>query len=453
MNSLPVIGIFDIGKTNKKFFLFDDQYRVVCERTTRITELTDEDGFPCEDLEHLKNFVLDSLREIQAGKEFDLKTINFSAYGASLVYLGENGKPLAPLYNYLKPFPERLSQQFYRQYGGEDTFSMKTASPVLGSLNSGMQLYRFKYENEAAFAKLGHVLHLPQYLSHLLTGGYYSDMTSIGCHTGLWDFSRKEYHEWVHRENLQDFLPPVVAGDRIFPAASIVGNIKAGIGLHDSSAALIPYLMECKEPFLLISTGTWSISLNPFNETPLSLDELKKDCLCYIQSDGRPVKASRLYAGPVYEKQLERIASFFGQRVEKYGGMEYDKEIEQALGFSPELRVGGRGLDTFSKKELSDFKNDTEAYHQLMIDLVHAQVYSTKLVLDQSPVRQIFVDGGFSSNKIFMNLLAVAFPGLEVYAASVPMASALGAALVIEKCWNANASGKKLVELMRYTSA
>jgi sugar (pentulose or hexulose) kinase len=452
MNAQPVIGIFDIGKTNKKFFLFDEQYQVIRERTTRIAELMDEDGFPCEDLEQLKEFVFDSLREIQADKKFNLQAINLSTYGASLVYLGEDGKSLTPLYNYLKPYPEKLSRQFYREYGGEEMFSMQTASPVLGSLNAGMQLYRFKYRNAKKFAKLKRVLHLPQYLSYLLTGEYYSEMTSIGCHTGLWDFSRHKYHEWVTREKLNDFFPLIVEGDSTFPASLLPEKVRVGIGLHDSSAALIPYLTGFTSPFLLISTGTWSISLNPFNETPLELDELKKDCLCYIQSNGKPVKASRLHAGLEHERQLERIASFFGQRVEKYGSMEYVPGMASTLKINPHAGVAGSGLSAFSQRDLSDFKNDEEAYHQLMIDLVNAQSRSTELVLRNSPVLQIFVDGGFSSNKIYMHLLAAAFPGLEVYAASIPRASALGAALVMEKSWSSGTSPKNLVELNRYSS-
>ena len=56
MSALPVIAIFDIGKTNKKLFLFDENYKIVFEKSARFTETTDEDGFPCENLEKLKTF-------------------------------------------------------------------------------------------------------------------------------------------------------------------------------------------------------------------------------------------------------------------------------------------------------------------------------------------------------------------------------------------------------------
>ena len=84
MNPLPVIAIFDIGKTNKKLFLFDESYRIVFEKSAQFAEVLDEDGFPCENLESLELFVFDSLKEIFSIPEFEIVAVNFSAYGASL---------------------------------------------------------------------------------------------------------------------------------------------------------------------------------------------------------------------------------------------------------------------------------------------------------------------------------------------------------------------------------
>ena len=39
---LPVILIFDIGKTNKKVFLFDEDYNIVFEKTEILPEIKDE---------------------------------------------------------------------------------------------------------------------------------------------------------------------------------------------------------------------------------------------------------------------------------------------------------------------------------------------------------------------------------------------------------------------------
>lgn len=285
-----VIAIFDVGKTNKKLLLFDEQYKVVFERIAKFPEIGDEDGFPCENLESLRSSVFDSLSEGIRNKEFNITAVNFSGYGASFVYLDEHGDAIAPLYNYLKPFDEKLLDQFYSTYGGKESFSQRTASPILGNLNSGMQLYRLKYEKPALFAHIHQALHLPQYLAYLVSGKKYSDMTSIGCHTNLWDFTQNQYHEWVTREGIAGKLAPVIASHATEQSNFAGHSLQCGVGLHDSSAALIPYLVNFKEPFLLISTGTWCITLNPFNYAVLTQEELQQDCLCYLQYNGKPVK-------------------------------------------------------------------------------------------------------------------------------------------------------------------
>src|SRR5690606_22915825 len=177
------------------------------------------------------------------------------------------------------------------------------------------------------FERVHCALHLPQYLSFLVSGRLCSDMTSIGCHTHLWDFVKNEYHEWVPREGIVDKLEPLAPADEVFQASFPGNGYGVGVGLHDSSAALIPYLVSFHEPFALISTGTWCITLNPFNHTPLTKEELDADCLCYMHYKGTPVKASRLFAGYEHEQQVKRIAEHFGQSTTKYRGMGYNRDI------------------------------------------------------------------------------------------------------------------------------
>ncbi|MDB5142932.1 MAG: rhamnulokinase [Mucilaginibacter sp.] len=454
MKPTPVIAIFDVGKTNKKLFLFDENYKIVYERSARFIEIEDEDGFPCENLESLRSSVFDSLNEVSKLKEFDIKAVNFSTYGASLVFVDEAGNPLTPLYNYLKPFPEELNRQLYHQYGGEDQFALATASPILGSLNSGLTLYRLKKENPEVFRRLKYALHLPQYLSFLLSGQFYSDITSIGCHTAMWDFNKNGYHEWIKKEGLLSKLAPVLPADKVFKTVFNDYNYPVGIGLHDSSAALIPYQVSFNEPFVLISTGTWCISMNPFNHSPLTTSELQSDCLCYLEYHGNPVKSSRLFAGHEHEQQVKRIAGYFNQDVIKFRTISFNPELIVKLRSNiPQTKPSDHLLKEsfFRDMDLSVFENETEAYHQLILDLVYQQVHSTGLVLKSTPVKRIFVDGGFSKNAVYMNLLANTFNGLEVYAASMAQATAIGAAMAIHQSWNNKSLPGDIIELKYYS--
>ncbi|HQF48782.1 carbohydrate kinase [Flavobacterium alvei] len=449
---MNVVAIFDIGKTNKKVFLFNENYQIVWEKSVILAETVDEDGFPCENIVELSQWVADRLTELKELKEYVLKAINFSTYGASFVYLDEQGKSLTPLYNYLKPYPETLLENFYPKYKGKKKFAVKTASPILGSLNSGMQIYRLKEEKPELFAKVKYCLHLPQYLSSVLTHHYFTDITSIGCHTGLWNFKKMKYHKWVTNEGIIDKLPPI---QNVEETIKIENEISVGIGLHDSSSALIPYTINFTEPFVLLSTGTWSISLNPFNDTPLTSEELKKDCLCFLQNKRIPVKAARLFAGNTHEVQSKRISDHFNLPKDFYKEITYNKDIIADLRITNFKEISlnkDRYIEKcpFENRNLDNFKNYEIAYHQLIMDIIAQQVLSTKLVIHNSPVKKVFVDGGFSKNSIFMNLLAQAFPEMEVYAASMAQASALGAALSVHSSWNPKPIQNDLIDLKFY---
>lgn len=443
-----VIAIFDVGKTNKKLFLFDEKYNKVFEETIQLKETVDEDGDTCENLSLLTEWVRDSFKKLMLLPGFEIKAVNFSAYGASFVHMMEEGKNLLPLYNYLKPYPKNLQDEFYNTYGGEKKIAKETASPVSGNLNSGLQLYRVKKQQPAIFETILTSLHLPQYLSFLITNQQFSDITSIGCHTSLWDFEKHTYHDWVYKESIDKKLAPVKKGDETVEVFFEEQKFIAGIGLHDSSAALIPYLLNFIEPFILISTGTWCISLNPFNNTTLTEDELNNDCLCYIQYQGLPVKANRLFAGYEHEQQIQKLAQHFSKPADYYKQVSYDEAMIKKF---KQQTYSTNSSNQFAPLFFDSFDNYEEAYHQLMTNIIERQLASTKMILKNTNVKRMFVDGGFSKNPIFMNLMAQAFPQIEVFAASMSQATAMGAALAIHHKWNNQPIPGDLIELKMYT--
>jgi sugar (pentulose or hexulose) kinase len=263
----------------------------------------------------------------------------------------------------------------------------------------------------------------------------------------------------VAEEGIAEKLAPILPYDKVLPAAFPGNDYGVGIGLHDSSAALIPYQVSFQEPFVLISTGTWCISLNPSNDTPLTVTELQNDCLCYMHYQGKPVKASRLFAGQEHEDQVKQIAAHFNQNTLYFRTVEFNPEVIAGLQKKEDNRmddIPAKRLMTqslFSQKDLSSFSSAEEAYHQLIIDIVRQQRLSTQHVIEGTSVKRIFVDGGFSKNSVYMNLLATAFPGMEVFAASMSQATAMGTALALHRTWNKKSLPNDIIELKYYALA
>ncbi len=433
----PVTAIFDIGKTNKKLFLFSKETKVVYEKSEILPETIDDDGFACEDIELLEKWVKETFHQAISDKRFSITKLNFSAYGASLVHLDKAGKRIAPLYNYLKPIPSSISEYFYQQYNGKSIFSATTASPPMGMLNSGLQLLWLKKEKPVLFEQIDCSLHLPQYLSYLFTGKKCNELTSIGCHTALWDFVEDSFHEWVQDEDMEGLFPPVAPYTKSTKVTIFSTSITCGIGLHDSSSALIPYLKKHQEPFILLSTGTWNIALNPFSKEPLTVEELNNDCLSYLSYQGDPIKASRLFFGNEHDYQVARLNQYFKKEKGYFKTVKYNPSLASSTPakFIPSTMETVTGHLENSKSEwaLSEFNNFEQAYHQLLLALVEYQVKAIKLAKGTTAIKTLFVDGGFAHNTIFIALLKQQLKGLHIIPSDTPNASALGAFLLMNR--------------------
>ncbi len=451
-----IIAVFDIGKTNKKLLLFDEAYQLVWEETASFEETTDEEGFPCEDIAILTAWILRHTQLLIESKTYELKAVNFSTYGASVVYLDKDGKLLAPLYNYLKPYPEALLQRFLESHGSKEQIALETSSPVMGHLNAGLQLYWFKHERPELYKKLHTVLHFPQYLSLQLTGRSIAEMTNVGCHSAMWNFVKGDYHQWLNQEGISSHLQQVVTGNEAVVVKTDSGKaLTVGIGLHDSSAAIVPYLLSFTEPFVIVSTGTWTISLNPFNQQLPGNDELNRGCLSYLTYDGKAVKVSMLFSGHDHNEQVLRIADYFRADAGHLQSLSYDSRWINEENFEPIINGNYEAASptdpcVFHLRPMSNFQSASHAYHRLIADLIARQVNAITSVMNGGGIKKMYVDGGFCKNKIYMQLLTNAFPQIEVYASSMKQGTALGAALAIHKKWNDKKLPHSLIELKHW---
>ncbi len=430
-----VIAIFDIGKTNKKILLFNYDLKLISEIEGKFDQIKDDDGFECDNIEFIEKWIRESILGLLGSEKYELTAVNFTTYGATLAYLDEHGKRLTPIYNYLKPIPDNIPNELYKKYGGKDEFCRRTASPALGMLNSGLQALWLKRIKPEIFNKVKYVLHFPQYLSYCLTGKIFSEHTSVGCHTAMWDFDNSAYHPWIKDEDLDLPLPTDIGS--LTEIKMGVKKLKIGKGIHDSSASLAPYFAGSKGNFLLVSTGTWCINMNPFNSEKLTASQLSKDCLCYLSITQQPVKSSRLFLGHFHDSLSKVMSENFKVPENSYKNVKPDfnlvsslknKYKDRGIFFKPEpdSREINKNID------FSLFKSFDEGYHQLMIELCNLTIEAINLVIpSDDKIENIYITGGFSKNELFVKMIASAYPSKKIYTSEINNATALGAALVI----------------------
>jgi L-fuculokinase len=426
-----IYAVFDIGKTNKKLILFDEDRQIIDEQQHVCTDALDDDGFVCDHLPRLTQWVQDHWKELRNHPHYTVKGVNFTAYGASFVHLDAEGQPVLPLYNYLKPMPEEISKKFYDMLAqSPEELAAETCSPQMGMLNSGMQLFWLKHAKPEQYARIHTSLHLPQYMSYLVSGEKFSDFTSVGCHTNLWDFEQGQYHDWVRREGIDEKLAPLTK-DSI---ASVVDGIMVGVGMHDSSAAVMPYLAETDEPFVLVSTGTWSVTINPFNSQPLTPELLRRDSLSFLTPRGQPMRAARVFLGREHDYQVQRIAAHFHVKPDFYHSLVLARPYDEAsASFKPACMAGTGPFpdEPAAEWDITGFRTASDAYQHLMHGLINLLLESIHLVWQGEKI--IYVDGGFARNPLFMQTLSWNFPKAEIRTLEVPQATALGALVHLEQ--------------------
>lgn len=433
----PVVLIFDIGKTNKKLFLFNKNFEIVYQKFIRFEEVVDDDNYPCDDIEAIENWIKSEVDLIQSKGEFQIKAINFSTHGATLMYLDKNGNRVTPLYNYLKPLDFDFSS-FYDTYGGKQKFSRKTASPAYGMLNSGLQMYWLKNTKPQHWEKVEAILHFPQYLSYLFSGEITSDFTSIGAHTAIWNFDDMTYHDWLAKENIN--LPQPKSGTEASMTTINGQQVAIGMGLHDSTSSIIPLLEEShgdKREFVLLSTGTWIITMNPFSKEVLTTEQLENDCLCYLTPDKKQIKSSMQFLGKVHEVNSEALAKHFDVLENHYLELELNKNLcknliqkNESTFFPHKIPDNWRG--DFSN--IDSFDTYEQAYYQLIYEITIRVCKAVNLILDTgSNLEIIYISGGFNKNKMFVEYLDLMLPKKEIIFTQSDNASALGAAMLMRE--------------------
>jgi sugar (pentulose or hexulose) kinase len=445
VKSTQVIAIFDIGKTNKKLLLFDASLKLVYQHEQKLPVIADEDGFECDDMPRMAAWMKESMAELVEKQEYEIKALNFTTYGASLMHLDAAGNALTPVYNYLKPMPAGVMEGFYDRYGGVEEFSRNTASPALDMLNSGLQILWLKRARPEVFKKINCTLHFPQYAAYLFTRKLTSEYTSIGCHTAMWDFDNRCYHAWLSDEGIR--LPQPEGNSGVTDVGINGKSVKTGIGIHDSSASLVPYFKGTHEEFILISTGTWCIFMNPFNTEPLTTAQLRRDSLCYMSINQQQVKSSRLFLGHIHDVNLERINTHFGVEGNRYKKVVADKALCRSKLQANKHVFFTQGVPedyVDANADLAAFSSFEEAYHQFVFDLVGLGMESLKLIIPaRDNTKTVFISGGFARNELFTGFLASMLPGKKVVTSEIDNATALGAAMVVYE----SAFGREVPEM------
>ncbi|MEJ0011703.1 MAG: FGGY family carbohydrate kinase [Bauldia sp.] len=293
-------AVIDIGKSNAKLALVADNGATLRILTTANAVLHDG-PYPHYDVDGLWRWILAGLRDFTALA--DVATVSITTHGACFALLAGDALAL-PVLDYEHDGPESLRADYTRARG---EFS-ETLSPDLpNGLNAGRQIYWQSRTFPTEFAKVDAILPYPQYWAWRLTGAKAAEVTSLGCHTDLWNPGARAYSRLAEREGWSELFPPLanawdVVGT-ILPAVATATGLalatRVVAGIHDSNASLWPHLLARPQPFAVLSTGTWMVVFAPGGSLA-GLDP-ERDCLANVDPLGRAVPSARFMAGREFE--------------------------------------------------------------------------------------------------------------------------------------------------------
>ncbi len=296
------VAVIDIGKTNAKLALVDTSDLSETAVVTRPNTVLQAPPYPHFDVEGIWAFLLDALGQFH--DRHGIGAISVTTHGASGALLAADGTLAAPVLDYEHTGPESMAEE----YDALRPAFEETGSPRLPmGLNLGAQFHWQFSQDHALHERTAAIVTYPQYWGHRLTGKLACDVSSLGCHTDLWNPFEARFSSLVDRLDIADKIAPARKSTDVL--GTLLPDITARTGLdpdtpvlcgvHDSNASLLPHVMQREPPFSVVSTGTWVIVMTIGGARP-DLDP-RRDTLLNVNALGAPVPSARFMGGREYE--------------------------------------------------------------------------------------------------------------------------------------------------------
>jgi sugar (pentulose or hexulose) kinase len=288
--------------------------------------------------------------------------------------------------------------------------------------------------------------------------------TYIGCHTYLWDQLENKLSSVAEGLGIRDMMPRKLSN-----SWDIMGRIseefacKTGLnrdvivtmGIHDSNSSLLPYFVKKGETgFVLNSTGTWCVLMNPVKQYAFAPEELGKMVFFNISAFKNPVKTAIFLGGQEFEIWSGILMDLHGiKEIPQYNEELYRSILREKNAFLlPELSPGS-GQFPFSKARIVEngkeypytdivkaagnisdsplpksFKNYERGIALLKISLV-MQTFTALDRIGFVPGMELFTEGGFRKDTAYNTLVSAYYPDNPVYLSDIAEATAFGAAI------------------------
>ncbi|MDR2110907.1 MAG: carbohydrate kinase [Spirochaetaceae bacterium] len=471
------IAVIDIGMTNKKVAVYDDALKQVDARYRGFPPKM-AGGLETHDLEGMEAWFIEMISEM--ARKYPIGAIAVTTHGATFVCVGKDGKPSVPCVYYTYEPGDDFHRRFYEKFGAPEDLQARTGTPSFKAMINPAQGIFFALERfPREFKRTVSLLQYPQYWGYRFTGKTGVEGTYIGCHGYLWDQVEGRLSSVARDLGVASLMPGELKN-----SWDILGTItgefaaKTGLsrdvivtmGIHDSNSSLLPHFAKKGETgFVLNSTGTWCVIMNPVKQYGFAPEELGKVVFFNISAFRRPVKTAIFLGGMEFETWSKTLMGLHN-RTEL---PPYDRELyrtivgERRAFLMPELTAGSgqfprsrpRVVEDGGDYHFADIARETlldapsippafRTYEGGIALLRISLVMQTLTALERAGLRpgaEVYTEGGFRKNEAYNAFLSAALPDNRVFLTDIAEASALGAAMTAKMAL----TGKSLGDLAK----
>jgi L-fuculokinase len=416
------VAVFDIGKTNMKVVVFDAAGKVVAERSHPNASVLPDAFWPYKRLyiEGAWAFLIGALKEL--GAQFPIEAISISAHGAAGVLVGDKDAAL-PAVDYEFDIDGDVAAEYEKVRPPFD----ETKSPKLTrGLNLGKQVFYLQRQYPAEFGAARAFLGYPQYWSWRLSGVAALEATALGAHTDLWSPYDGRPSSMVDKLGWRRLLPPRrnawdtlgTLKPEVAAATGLAPDVRVICGAHDSNASLVPHLVSRRDPFTVISTGTWVIMMAIGGKARL---DPNADMLANVDVRGEPVPTARFMGG-------REFAVLAGE-----SPADADEADVEAMIVSGTLALpafSDQGGPFASRKGVIEGPAPTTPRARAALATLYSALMTAHRLRRLEAPGELIVEGGFARSPGFAAVLARLMADRRVVVAPVSAGAAAGAAML-----------------------
>ncbi len=422
---LDLTLVIDIGKSNARMFLLDAAGTVVERHSRSNASVASALGYPALDVHGLQNWMQSSLRASLHARRC-ARAICVT-HGAAFVALGSDGLAWEPLdYEFAAVNAHSANDADFQAARTDFHNTLSPELPV--GLNAARQLHWMHTEHPALWSRTQTLLPYPQYWAWLLSGVACSEVSSLGCHTHLWDPTAADFSQLARRKGWAALFAPMrcawevlgTMGPQRGTEWGLAAACQVHVGAHDSNACLAGYLHSNRmqtgeyEALTVVSSGTWTVLMAP--GAPIKGLAAERDMLGNVDVSGRVTPTARFMGGrefatiaqgaDAHAASIDALRSLVDRRI--FALPSFAHQGGPFVGRVGALQQHGRNLGRHEHGQLGSAERATLAAvycAQLCTWLVHY------LWADSGTLRsRIVVEGPLAQNPTFMQVLQTLAP-------------------------------------------